>query len=201
MRLGAFGQEVEDVAVVALGFRGRGRGRIELGVDAASFSQPQQTGAPEPGLSDRCAMLTGMNEDAFWQLIEDCRPTEPDPDAELLAATLTERLVQSPLSLVIGFAEQLSWALYRLDRKEYGHDLGGDAFLYTRAAVVAAGRTEFDSVLQHPSAFTSYAIAPIWAEPLLYTPDQAYKRITEEEWDRDTRYSYESFSNTEGWAD
>lgn len=146
-------------------------------------------------------MLTGMNEDAFWQLIEDCRPTEPDPDAELLAATLTERLAQSPLSLVIGFAEQLSWALYRLDRKEYGHDLGGDAFLYARAAVVAAGRTEFDSVLQHPSAFTSYAIAPIWAEPLLYTPDQAYKRITEEEWDRDTRYSYESFSNTEGWAD
>ncbi|WP_420714921.1 DUF4240 domain-containing protein [Streptomyces sp. WM6372] len=54
-----------------------------------------------------------MDEDAFWQLIEDCRPTEPDPDAELLAATLTERLARSPLSLVIGFAEQLSWALYR----------------------------------------------------------------------------------------
>ncbi|AKL70902.1 MULTISPECIES: hypothetical protein [Streptomyces] len=60
-----------------------------------------------------------MNEDAFWQLIEDCRPTEPDPDAELL----------------------------------------------------------------------------------LYTPDRAYKRITGEEWDRDTRYSYESCSNVEGWAD
>jgi len=97
-----------------------------------------------------------MNEGAFWQLIEDCRPTEPDPDAELLAATLTERLARSPLSLVISFAEQLSWALYRLDRKEYGHDLGGDAFLYTRAAVVAAGRTEFDSVLQdlRPSLLT-----------------------------------------------
>lgn len=26
------------------------------------------------------------------------------------------------------------------------------------------------------------------------------KRITGEEWDRDTRYSYESYSNTEGWA-
>lgn len=152
-------------------------------------------------MSDRCGMLAGMNEDAFWQLIEDCRPTEPDPDAELLADTLTERLARSPLSLVIGFAEQLSWALYRLDRKEYGHDLGGDAFLYTRAAVVAAGRTEFDNVLQDPSAFTPYAIDLIWAEPLLYTPDRAYKRITEEEWDRDTRHSYESCSNTEGWAE
>ncbi|MFJ8982999.1 DUF4240 domain-containing protein [Streptomyces sp. NPDC102282] len=142
-----------------------------------------------------------MNEDVFWQLIEDCRPTEPDPDAEVLAAVLTERLALSPLSLVIGFAEQLSWALYRLDRKEYGYDLSGDAFLYTRAAVVAAGRTAFDGVLQDPAAFTPYVIDLIWAEPLLYTPDRAYERITGEEWDRDTRYSYESCSNTEGWAD
>ncbi|WP_432173949.1 DUF4240 domain-containing protein [Streptomyces sp. Tue6028] len=142
-----------------------------------------------------------MNEDAFWQLIEDCTPTGPDPDADLLAATLTERLARSPLSLVIGFAEQLSWALYRLDRKEYGHNLGEDAFLYTRAVVVAAGRTEFNRVLHDPTAFTPYASDLIWAESLLYTPDQAYKRITGEEWNRDTRYSYESFSNTEGWAD
>ncbi|MET7828925.1 DUF4240 domain-containing protein [Streptomyces sp. NPDC005386] len=137
----------------------------------------------------------------FWQLIEDCRPAEPDPDAELLAATLTERLARSLLSLVIGFAEQLSWALYRLDRKEYGHDLGGNASLYTRAPVVAADRTEFDSVLRAPAAFALYATDLIWAEPLLYTPDRAYKRITGEEWDRDTRYSYESCSNAEGWAD
>lgn len=146
-------------------------------------------------------MLATMNEDAFWQLIDDCRPTEPDPDAELLAATVTERLAHSPLPLVIGFAEQLSWALYRLDRKEYGHDLSDDAFLYTRAAVVAAGRTVFVSVLQDPAAFTPYATDLIWAERLLYTPDRAYERITGEEWDRDTRYSYESCSNTEGWAD
>lgn len=58
------------------------------------------------------------------------------------------------MSAVIGFAEQLSRALYQLDRKEYGHDLFGDPFLLTRAAVVAAGRTTFDSVLQNPAAFT-----------------------------------------------
>ncbi|MPY30764.1 DUF4240 domain-containing protein [Streptomyces adustus] len=141
-----------------------------------------------------------MNEDAFWQLIEDCRPTAPDPDAELLAAAVAECLAQSPLSTVTGFAEQLSWALYRLDRKEYGHNLSGDGFLYTRAAIVAAGRTVFDSVLQDPAAFAPYATDLIWAESLLYTPDRAYKRITGEEWDRDTRYSYESYSNAEGWA-
>ncbi|MER7120158.1 DUF4240 domain-containing protein [Streptomyces goshikiensis] len=114
---------------------------------------------------------------------------------------LPQGLAKSPLSLVIGFAEQLSRALYRLDRKEYGHNLSDDAFLYTRAAVVAAGRTVFDSVLQDPTVFTPYATDPTWAELLLYTPDRAYKRITGEEWDRDTRYSFESCSNIEGWAD
>jgi hypothetical protein len=33
-------------------------------------------------------MLIGMNEDVFWRLIEDCRPTGPDPDAERLTAVL-----------------------------------------------------------------------------------------------------------------
>ncbi|MFJ1869779.1 DUF4240 domain-containing protein [Streptomyces sp. NPDC088097] len=102
-------------------------------------------------------MLARMNKDAFWQLIEDCRPTEPDPEAELLAPALTERLTQCPLSLVTGFAEQLSWALYQLDRKEYGSDLSDDAFLYTCAAVVAAGRDVFESVLQDPAVFKQYA--------------------------------------------
>lgn len=73
-----------------------------------------------------------MNENAFWQLIGDCTPSMPDPDAEQLAAALTNRLAAGPLATVMGFAEQLSWALYRLDRKEYGHDLSSDSFLYAR---------------------------------------------------------------------
>lgn len=99
---------------------------------------------------------------------------------------------RSPLSPVIGFAEQLSWALYRLDRREYGHDLAGDAFLHTRAAFVAAGRTVFDSVLEDPAVFTPYAADLVRAESPLSTPDRTYRRITGEEWDRDTRYSYAS---------
>ncbi|MFD5497842.1 DUF4240 domain-containing protein [Streptomyces sp. NPDC127091] len=141
-----------------------------------------------------------MNEGTFWQLIEDCRPTGQDPDSEQLAATLTKRLAQSPVCVVTGFAEQLSWALYRLDRRELGQDLSGDAFLYTRCAVVAAGREVFEGVLQDPETFAPFATDLIWAESLLYTPDHAYERITGEEWDRNTRYSYESYSNTDGWA-
>ncbi|MFI2241928.1 hypothetical protein [Streptomyces chrestomyceticus] len=69
-----------------------------------------------------------MNEDAFWQLIDACTPTGPDPDSERLAAAPTEHLARSPV---------------------YVH---------------------------------------------------AYERITGEEWNRATRYSYESYANAKGWA-
>lgn len=146
-------------------------------------------------------MLSHMNEDTFWQLIEECTPSTSDPDGDRLAAALTARLVNGPASEVVGFAEQLSWALYRLDRKEYGQDLSGDAFLYTRAAVAAAGREEYEGVLRSPARFSPYAENLVWAEALLYVPDEAYEQITGEEWDRSTRFSYESFSNTAGWSD
>lgn len=146
-------------------------------------------------------MLSGMNENAFWQLIEACSPSIPDPEGDELAAALTAHLANGPVPDVIGFAEQLSWALYRLDRKEYGDDLSSDQFLYTRAAVVAAGREEYESVLRDPRRFTPYADNLIWAEALLYVPDNTYRHLTGEEWDRNTRYSYESYSNTAGWTD
>ncbi|MGV9453091.1 DUF4240 domain-containing protein [Streptomyces sp. NPDC003635] len=142
-----------------------------------------------------------MNEKDFWQLIDDCTACTPDPDAVQLAARLTSRLSAGPLATVIGFAERLSWALYRLDRKEYGHDLSSDIFLYTRAAIVAASRETYAATLRDAQLFAPYARDLIWAESLLYVPDEAYRRITGNEWDRSTRYSYESYSNSEGWAD
>lgn len=145
-------------------------------------------------------MLWPMNENTFWELIAECTPQTPDPDAEQLAATLTARLSDGPITVVTGFAEQLSWALYRLDREEYCGDLSGDPFLYTRAAVVAAGRAAHEAVLHDPSNFAPYAAGLVWAESLLYVPDRAYLHLTGEEWQRETRYSYETGSNAEGWA-
>ncbi|WP_243740535.1 DUF4240 domain-containing protein [Streptomyces sp. 8K308] len=141
-----------------------------------------------------------MNEDAFWQLIHDCTPATPDPDAERLAAALTDRLAAGQLEVIVGFAEQLAWALHRLDRREYGSELSGDSFLYARAAVVAAGRGAYEAVFRDPARFVPYARDLVWAESLVYVPDEAYRRVTGEEWDRDTRYSHESFANTAGWA-
>ncbi|MEU0600878.1 DUF4240 domain-containing protein [Streptomyces sp. NPDC006393] len=141
-----------------------------------------------------------MDEDAFWALIEEFRPAWPDPDADALAAALTARLAAGPVSLITEFAEQLAWALYRLDLQEYGRCLSGDAFLYARAAVVADGGEAHWRVLQDPARFTPYAEGLLWAESLLYVPDRAYKALTGQEWDRGTRFSYESYSNRAGWG-
>ncbi|MEU7020057.1 hypothetical protein ABZ990_05300 [Streptomyces sp. NPDC046203] len=64
----------------------------------------------------------------------------------------------------------------------------------------AAGRAEYERALADPSAFAPYAEDLVWAEPLLYVPDRAYKELTGEEWGRETRYSYESYSNTGAWV-
>lgn len=153
-------------------------------------------------LSVYCAMLSGMDEDTFWQFIADCSSPDDDPDAVELAEALTARLTAGPVETVIGFAEQLAWALYRLDRQEYAGDedyISADGFLYARAAVVAGGREVYDRVLRDPALFAPYNDELIWAEPLLYAPNDAYQNLTGEEWSRETRYSYESFSNQEGW--
>lgn len=142
-----------------------------------------------------------MEEAKFWRLLEEHRPAEPDPDADRLADNLVARLSAGPVAEVVGFAEQLSRLLYRLDRREYGQELSGDAFLYTRAAVVARGRREYRAVLADPALFVPYATKLDWAESLLYVPDRAYRALTGEEWERRTRYDYESYSNTEGWQE
>ncbi|MDE3725032.1 DUF4240 domain-containing protein [Nocardiopsis sp. N85] len=147
-------------------------------------------------------MLDRMDEDFFWRLIDEGRAGSPTPDidADHLTAFLTERLSNGTVAQVVGFAEQLSLALYRLDRREHGEALSSDAFLYSRAAVVADGRETYEAVLADPVLFAPYAEEPLWAEGLLYVPDRVYEHLTGEEWRRDTRHSYESYSNRDGWA-
>ncbi|MCL2552793.1 MAG: hypothetical protein FWE75_11700 [Actinomycetia bacterium] len=55
-------------------------------------------------------------------------------------------------------------------------------------------------MLRDPRLFAPYARDLVWAESLVHVPDQAYLRVTGEDWDRRTRYSYASYANTAGWA-
>ncbi|MER5599396.1 DUF4240 domain-containing protein [Streptomyces sp. NPDC002265] len=76
-----------------------------------------------------------------------------------------------------------------------------DGFLYARCAVVAAGQAVWESVFLDVDKFFPYTSAECDGEWLLYVPDQAYELATGKEWDRSTRYCYESYSNKDGWPD
>ncbi|WP_345694977.1 DUF4240 domain-containing protein [Kitasatospora terrestris] len=155
-----------------------------------------------------------MSWDRFWQLIEvlggeagiaTCAGFE---DA---CERLTELLSDGPADRIVAFGERLAEALYRLDRAEFGtlpvlgtEEDGGspfpqsdDGFLYSRTAVVAAGRATYESVLGRPDRFAPFTAMD--CQQLLHIHEDAYEAATGEEWDHLTRYDYESCSNKEGW--
>ncbi len=145
----------------------------------------------------------------FWTLIDTLNGRADEGSCH----RLTEQLSVRPVPEIEGFAERLSEALYRLDQEKFGllpvADLtlpggepfpqSGDVFLYTRCAVVAAGRSVWESVFFDVDKFAPYTASEYDGESLLYVPDQAYELATGQEWQRQTRYCYESYSNAAGW--
>ncbi len=145
----------------------------------------------------------------FWALIATLNGKATHTNCRRLAEDLSRR----PVPDIIGFAERHAEALYHLDQEKFGTlpvvDLtalfgspfpqSSDVFLYTRCAVVAAGRTVWERVFSDVDAFTPYTACEYDGEWLLYVPDNAYELATGKEWNRSTRYCYESYSNRDGW--
>ena len=155
-----------------------------------------------------------MTWERFWQLIEALggeTSIETCQDLEEGCARLTETLSCEPVSQIIGFGERLAEALYRLDQEQFGtlpifgavlpdgspFPQSSDHFLYTRAAVVAAGRDAYEGVFYDPERFAPFTARQ--CEQLLYVHKEAFEQVTGTEWDRLTRYDYESCSNKDGW--
>ncbi|MFD7033382.1 DUF4240 domain-containing protein [Streptomyces sp. NPDC059917] len=147
----------------------------------------------------------------FWALVATLNGEATQKSCQRLAVELSQR----PVSDIIGFAECHAEALYLLDQEKFGTlpvvDLtardgrpfpqSSDGFLYTRCAVVAAGQSVWESVFSDVDKFAPYTSTEYDAEWLLYVPDRAYELATGGEWDRSTRYSFESYSNRDGWPD
>ncbi|MFF8865863.1 DUF4240 domain-containing protein [Streptomyces sp. NPDC015139] len=145
----------------------------------------------------------------FWAWIGTLDGRADEAGCGRLAAELSKR----PVSDIQGFAERLAEALYRLDQEKFGTlpvaDLtlrdgepfpqSADSFLYARCAVVAAGRSVWESVFFDVGRFAPYTASTHDGEFLLYVPDQAYELATGREWDRSTRHCVETFSNRDGW--
>ncbi|MFB6564281.1 DUF4240 domain-containing protein [Streptomyces sp. NPDC056400] len=145
----------------------------------------------------------------FWALIDTLNGEASQASCRRLAEELGRRSVHD----IIGFAERHAEALYRLDQEKFGtlpvanlSDRDGspfpqsaDQFLYTRCAVVAAGQAVWEGVFFDVDKFAPYTSTEYDGEWLLYVPDRAYELATGKEWDRTTRYCFETFSNMDGW--
>lgn len=160
--------------------------------------------------------LPVMAWERFWQLIEVLggkAGIETCQGFEEGCARLTAILSCEPVGQIIGFGERLAEALYRLDQEPFGtlpvvgmelsdgspFPQSDDSFLYSRAAVVAVGRQAYESVFGHPERFAPFTA--LQCEELLYVHEEAFEQATGTEWDRLTRYDYESCSNKHGWPE
>ncbi|MFI9163534.1 DUF4240 domain-containing protein [Kitasatospora aureofaciens] len=150
-----------------------------------------------------------MTWEGFWKLIE---LLEGHAD-QRRCAELSRVLAQRPVSEITGFGERLAEALYRLDQERFGlvpvvglstdddpFPQSSDVFLYSRCAVVAAGRAVYEGkFFGDPTRFSPFTSTALDGEWLLYVAQQAYEQVTGEEWNRVTRYDFESYSNPDGW--
>ncbi|MET9849286.1 DUF4240 domain-containing protein [Streptomyces ossamyceticus] len=146
---------------------------------------------------------------AFWALIATLNGRATQMGCQRLAAELSRRSVPD----IVCFAERHAEALYRLDQEKFGmlpvagmtgrdgtpFPQSGDGFLYARCAVVAAGQAVWEGVFFDVDKFAPYTSTEFDGEWLLYVPDRAYELATGKEWDRSTRYCFESYSNRGGW--
>jgi len=147
-----------------------------------------------------------MDTEEFWKLVSliDKDALEECDEEEALEPVF-EALSSKAVSEVDQFQELLSQVLYAIDGQKWLDESGessnsGDGFLYARCYVVAMGKDYYIKVLNDPTLMPKSSDQ--WAESLLYVAGQAWAEITgndEENYDRDTSVSYESFSNKAQW--
>lgn len=150
-----------------------------------------------------------LDWDEFWDLI-DLLGGRADDDA---CERLTEVLATRSKSTIVGFADRLAEALYRLDRADLAAlpyidaadrqgvpvPMTSDGFLYARCGVVAAGREAYAHVLADSSVFCSYTAAEFDGEALLFVAGDAWEDLTGRPWDHEEPFDYETGSNPDGW--
>jgi hypothetical protein len=142
----------------------------------------------------------------FWKTISliDQEALEECDEEEAVEPIVTELSKKSEAD-IDQFQEHLSQMLYAIDGQQWIEESGdssgsGDGFLYARCYVLAKGQEYYKRVLENPSAMPKSSDQ--WAESLLYVAGQAWAAITgkdEEEYDRESSVSFESFSNEAQW--
>ncbi len=146
-----------------------------------------------------------IEDNLFWEIIGTIDWTKEDDDERMQPAV--EALSKKTVSEIKRFQESLTYKLYQLDTREHAKNIGTDSyknedtyfsvdlFLYARCCVIANGKTFFENALNNPKNMPP----DIDFEPLIYLVDDAYEKRMNKEFLYDTSYSYETYSNVEGW--
>ncbi len=147
-----------------------------------------------------------MTEIEFWQSIDfiDIETLRSGDDIAALDPLIAE-LARMPVEEIESFEDHLAQALYGLDGRRYMAEAGlsesSDTFLYARCFVVALGQRHYERVLADPKLMPK--TLEEWCEPLLFVAAAAWSKATgndENEWEHDGPVSYETGSNSDGWA-
>ena len=128
-----------------------------------------------------------MNEDTFWQLIEQSRKQSDDPDeqADALAKILKQRTPEELIEFDKIMYDKRK-ELYRWDLWGIGYIVNGgcsdDGFEYFRCWVIGQGKAFYDKALADPESITEVTDPEEdWYEneQLMYAASIAYEAITD----------------------
>lgn len=148
--------------------------------------------------------LSPLADDPFWKLIDvpDHAPSDEGMDR------LVDVLAAEKVDVIAQFSQTLAEKLNRLDapsnlRQSDGSQpaaqMSPDAFLYYRCAIVAAGRTAFERVLEYPGIDQEEWDGSA-GELLLSVPERAAEKKTGREVVFVNSVSYETGSNRQAWS-
>jgi Protein of unknown function (DUF4240) len=161
-----------------------------------------KTSQIEIRVDDRKAGEGLFSENDFWAIIEKLDWSKKNRDEILQPASLA--LSKMPMSSLYLFKDLMSEKLFQLDTRAHATAykaklnldyLSNDDFLYARCAVIAEGKTYFESVLQNPFLMPS----ELDFEHLLTLADYAYLLKTGKQMDYFPTFNYETKSNFDGW--
>ncbi len=142
-----------------------------------------------------------LKESEFWDIIALLDWSSDTREGVLLTAI--EALARRPVSHIYQWEDFMTEKLFQLDTAAHANiaypeseHISEDGFLYIRAAAVAKGREHFEEVLKAPELLHPDEDF----EPLLSLSALAYEQKTGKAFDYISPISYETFSNTAGWA-
>jgi hypothetical protein len=139
-----------------------------------------------------------LSEAHFWSIIDRLDWSKLG-DNDAVVASAVAYLASLPVGFIYQFEDLLSEKLHQLDTRQHAakstEPFSVDEFLYQRCAVVANGKTVFNTVLKDPSQMPN----EVDFEPLLYIAADAYTLKTGKTFDYLPTYSVETFANKTGW--